>query len=242
MADPTDLRTNKNRNGLNRIVVEPDLTVYTDRALDRTVVLAEENRVTTRFLHAVDPILLPERYVERDVGKAQRDLEQEVRSDGIDMLLDISVKVGRGDADKIVVDEAKAMKGRCSLDAIIWRDKAASPTRSSPVAEFTVRASMGWRRMTMSADGSTAGPRHPQDRWPAAAPGRGAPWQLQALIDHGGIENRCMTQNALLLGDGGASGLSNRSERHNYLGPRNIRLSRLVERIVTRKIPASILG
>jgi len=110
MPNPSDLKTDKNEGGLNRILVALDLTAYSDRAFDRAVMLAEENHAAIRFLHVVDPHILPERYVQRDIREAKRDLEHEVQDSGIDKRLNVSVKVGRGDTDKVVVEESQAMQ------------------------------------------------------------------------------------------------------------------------------------
>ena len=72
--------------------------------------LGAENHAAVRFLHAVDPNLLPESYVRKDIREAQARLEHEVRDGGLDKHLAVSVKVARGDADKVVVEEAHAMQ------------------------------------------------------------------------------------------------------------------------------------
>lgn len=95
---------------LRCILVASDLTAYSDRAFDRAVMLAEENRSALRFLHAVDPSLLPDSYVRRGLREAQALLEDEVRDSGIDKHLDVSVKITIGEADKVVVEEAQAMQ------------------------------------------------------------------------------------------------------------------------------------
>ena len=110
MPDPSASDTDKNEGGLNRILVASDLTAYSDRAFDRAVILAEENHAALRFLHAIEPGALPESYVQRNVEEATRDLEHEVQESGIDKRLSVSVAVGRGDTDKVVVDEAQSVQ------------------------------------------------------------------------------------------------------------------------------------
>ena len=96
--------------GIHRILVAMDLTAYSDRAFDRAVMLARENRATLRFLHVVDPNLLPERYVDRDIREARARLELEVKDADLETHLDVSVNVVTGDAGKAIVDEAKAIQ------------------------------------------------------------------------------------------------------------------------------------
>jgi nucleotide-binding universal stress UspA family protein len=95
---------------VRRILVASDLTAYTDRAFDRAAMLAGQNQATIRFLHAIDPSLLPERHIRRNIREAQALLEQEVRESGIGEQLDTSVKVIQGLADAIIVEEAKTMQ------------------------------------------------------------------------------------------------------------------------------------
>lgn len=95
---------------LDRILVATDLTAYSDRSFDRAVMLAEENNASLHFLHAIDPGALPESYVKRNLQEAKRELENEVADSGIDKHLDISLAVGEGEADKVILEEAKKMR------------------------------------------------------------------------------------------------------------------------------------
>jgi nucleotide-binding universal stress UspA family protein len=149
MPDPSDVEADKSESGLNRILVASDLTAYSDRAFDRAVMLAEENHAAIRFLHAVDPHALPESYVQRDIREAQRDLEHEVRDSGIDKRLSVSVKVGRGDTDKVVVEEAQAMRADLivmglshdtALTSIIRGTTIDKVVRSAPCPILVVKA------------------------------------------------------------------------------------------------------
>lgn len=110
MAESNDLKARKGKAGLDRILVASDLTAYSDRAFDRAVMLAEENDASLRFLHAIEPDALPESYVKRNLEEAKQDLEHEVQDSGIDKHLDVSVAVGQGDADKVILDEAQTMQ------------------------------------------------------------------------------------------------------------------------------------
>lgn len=110
MTTARDRASKRPDSGLRCILVASDLTANVDRALDRAAMLAEENRAAVRILHAVDPSLLPDSFLRRDIREAQALLEHEVRDSGIDMHLDVSVKIATGDADKVVVEEAQAMQ------------------------------------------------------------------------------------------------------------------------------------
>lgn len=96
--------------GLRRILLATDLTAYTDRAIDRAVILATQSRAAIRLIHATDPGVLPEYYLKGSMRQAQARLEQEVRDSGIDKTIDITVKVVSGNAESVVVDEAQAMR------------------------------------------------------------------------------------------------------------------------------------
>jgi nucleotide-binding universal stress UspA family protein len=103
-------KSKKPDSGLRRILVASDLTAYSDRAFDRAVMLAGDNGAAVHFLHAVDPNLLSVSYLRRDIREAQALLEHEVRDSGIDNRIDVSINVATGDADKLVVEEARVMQ------------------------------------------------------------------------------------------------------------------------------------
>lgn len=110
MKEKDNLTSNRPAGGLRRILLASDLTAYTDRALDRAVLLASQSRAAIRFVHAIDPGLLPEKYWKMDVRDAQQHLEREVRDCGIDETIDVSIKVLPGDAEKVVIEEAQTMQ------------------------------------------------------------------------------------------------------------------------------------
>ena len=95
--------------GLRRILMASDLTAYADRAFDRAVLLAEAHGAALRVLHAFDANVLPASYVRRGLREAQAALDHEVKDSGADQNLAVSVKVASGDADQVVIDEARAM-------------------------------------------------------------------------------------------------------------------------------------
>jgi len=101
MAESSDLKTQKSKAGLDRILVASDLTAYS---------VAEENDAELRFLHAIDPGALPGSYVKRNLQEAKRYLEHEVQDSGIGKHLRVSVTVGEGDVDKVILDEAQRMQ------------------------------------------------------------------------------------------------------------------------------------
>lgn len=96
--------------GLRRILLASDLTAHTDRALDRAIALASQSRAAIRFVHAIDPGILPEKYLKMDVREAQQHLEREARDSGIDGHVDVSVQVSLGDAGMVVMEEAQKMQ------------------------------------------------------------------------------------------------------------------------------------
>ncbi len=139
MPDPSASDIDTNEDGLSRILVASDLTAYSDRAFDRAVILAEENHAALRFLHAIEPGALPESYVQGNIQEAKRDLEQEVQDSGIDKRLSVSVTVGRGDTDKVVVDEAQSMQA----DLIVMglsHDMALTSINSGTTIDKVVRS------------------------------------------------------------------------------------------------------
>jgi nucleotide-binding universal stress UspA family protein len=153
MPDLSASETHKNEDGLNRILVASDLTAYSDRAFDRAVLLAEENNAALRFLHAIEPGALPESYVRGNIQEARRDLELQVQDSGIDKRLNVSVTVGRGDTDKVVVDEAKSMQADLivmglshdmALTSIIRGTTIDKVVRSAPCPILVVKT-RAWR-------------------------------------------------------------------------------------------------
>ncbi|KAF0097071.1 MAG: universal stress family protein 3 [Rhodospirillaceae bacterium] len=110
MANARDTKKKKPNGNLRRILVASDLTAYSDRAFDRAVMLAVENKAAVHFLHAIERNLLPDGYVRQNIREAQARLEHEVRDSGIGTHLDVSVKVAMGDADKTIVEESRVMQ------------------------------------------------------------------------------------------------------------------------------------
>jgi len=110
MKDQGDRNSDRPADGLQRILVASDLTAYTDRAFDRAAILAEQSRAAIRLVHAIDPGVLPEKYLKKNVREAEAHLEHEVRDSGIDKNIDVSVKVLRGNAEMVVIEEAQAMQ------------------------------------------------------------------------------------------------------------------------------------
>ncbi|MGI9508253.1 MAG: universal stress protein [Geminicoccaceae bacterium] len=163
MPDPNASDTDKNEDGFNRILVASDLTAYSDRAFDRAVLLAEENDAALRLLHAIDPNVLPESYVQRNINEAKRDLEHEVQDSGIDKRLSVSVAVGRGDTDKVVVDEARSMQADLivmglshdtALTSIIRGTTIDKVVRSAPcpIVVVKTRARRAYKKIAMAID------------------------------------------------------------------------------------------
>jgi len=163
MPDPSASDTDKNEDGLKRILVASDLTAYADRAFDRAVILAEENHAALRFVHAIEPGALPESYVQGNIQDAKRDLEREVQDSGIDKRLSVSVTVGRGDTDKVVVDEARSMQADLivmglshdmALTSIIRGTMIDKVARSAPCPILVVktRARRAYKKIAVAID------------------------------------------------------------------------------------------
>ena len=163
MPDPSASDIDTNEDGLSRILVASDLTAYSDRAFDRAVILAEENHAALRFLHAIEPGALPESYVQGNIQEAKRDLEQEVQDSGIDKRLSVSVTVGRGDTDKVVVDEAQSMQADLivmglshdmALTSIIRGTTIDKVVRSAPCPILVVktRARRTYKKIAVAID------------------------------------------------------------------------------------------
>lgn len=110
MKSMGDRKSDRPADGLQRILVASDLTAYTDRAIDRAAILAEQSRAAIRFVHAIDPGVLPERYLKRNIREAEAYLEQELRDSGIGKTTDVAIKVLFGNAERIVIEEAQAMR------------------------------------------------------------------------------------------------------------------------------------
>jgi nucleotide-binding universal stress UspA family protein len=109
MDSSNDSGPSRPAGGLRRILVASDLTPYSDRALDRALMLAEQNGAAVRFVHAVAPTGLPESYVERDLRDAQAQLEREIRDAGIGNNVAASIKVLSGNPEAVIIDEAAAL-------------------------------------------------------------------------------------------------------------------------------------
>jgi len=95
---------------LQRILFASDLTAYSDRAFDRSVMLAKEHEATLRILHVVDSSLLLPQFVKQDIREAKARLERETRESGADKRFEVSVKASSGEADKAIVEEASVMQ------------------------------------------------------------------------------------------------------------------------------------
>jgi nucleotide-binding universal stress UspA family protein len=125
--------------------------------------LAKENKASVRFLHAIDPNVLPESHLQRNIEVAKRDLEHEVQDSGIDKRLSVSVAVGRGDTDKVVVDEAQSMQADLivmglshdtALTSIIRGTTIDKVVRSAPCPILVVktRARRAYRKIAVAID------------------------------------------------------------------------------------------
>lgn len=140
MASKGDVKSGRQASGLRRILVASDLTAYTDRAFDRAAMLAGENGAAVRFLHAIDPGVLPEKYLKTNIREAQAHLEHEVRDSGIDQSIDVSVKVLSGNAEKVVIDEAQAMQADIIIMGLSQDASLAGIVRGTTIDKVVRRA------------------------------------------------------------------------------------------------------
>jgi nucleotide-binding universal stress UspA family protein len=163
MKDNADQNSDRPADGLRRILVACDLTAYTDRAIDRAVILAEQSRAAIRLVHAIDPGVLPEKYLKKIIREAEAYLAHELRDSGIDTNIDVSVRVLRGNAKMVVTEEAQAMQADIiimglshdtSLGGIVRGTTIDKIVRSSqcPVLVVKTRARRPYMRITAAID------------------------------------------------------------------------------------------
>lgn len=89
-----------------RILLASTLTVHSDRALDRACMIAKSLDAELIAVHAVDPGILPERYVMENIDNAraflQRELDDSVHCDGVRASADVLL----GIADNVIGEYA----------------------------------------------------------------------------------------------------------------------------------------
>jgi nucleotide-binding universal stress UspA family protein len=89
-----------------RILLASTLTVHSDRALDRACMIAKSLDAELIAVHAVDPGILPERYVMEHVDSAraflQRELDDSVHCDGVRASADVLL----GTAEQVIGEYA----------------------------------------------------------------------------------------------------------------------------------------
>jgi nucleotide-binding universal stress UspA family protein len=57
--------------GFHRILIASDLTPHADRAFDRAVILAEQNRAVVRLIHSVETPGLAQEYLNSAIRDAE---------------------------------------------------------------------------------------------------------------------------------------------------------------------------
>ncbi len=89
-----------------RILLASTLTVHSDRALDRACMIAKSLNAELIAVHAVDPGILPERYVMENIDSArtflQRELDDSVHCEGVRASADVLL----GTADEAIGEYA----------------------------------------------------------------------------------------------------------------------------------------
>ena len=124
------------------------LSVHSDRALDRACMIAKSLDARLLAVHAVDPGILPEKYVLENVARARAFLEREladtVACDDVDRKIDIPL----GKAEDAVVERAVALGAGLivvgtsrdtSLKAVLWGTRTEHLLRAAPCPVLLVK-------------------------------------------------------------------------------------------------------
>jgi nucleotide-binding universal stress UspA family protein len=96
----------KSKQEITSILCASDLSAYSDRAMDRAAILANETGAAIDFLHVVDSKLLPEPHLSRAIEEAKRIFEKEVGEIGLDETNGFSVHVESGGPAETILHEA----------------------------------------------------------------------------------------------------------------------------------------
>jgi len=148
---------------VRRILLASDLTAYTDRAFDRTAMLAEQNRAAVRLIHSVETAGLPEGYLNSQVREAEAYLWGEVRDSGLDGFCDVSVNVVSGDAATAIAKEAQVVQADLIVLGLTHDESLVGMVRgttidkvvrgsSAPVLAVKTRARRPYARIAVAAD------------------------------------------------------------------------------------------
>jgi len=108
MIDKSEQTKIQPADSLRKILVASDLTAYTDRALDRAVILAQQSQAAVCLVHAIDPGLPPGMDLRESIREAEMHLARLVRDSDIDKNISVSLKVLPGSAETVIVSEARA--------------------------------------------------------------------------------------------------------------------------------------
>ncbi|MBP6012093.1 MAG: universal stress protein [Alphaproteobacteria bacterium] len=125
---------------LRNILLATDLTAFSDRAFDRALLLAEEQKAKLRVLHVIDSNLLPAELVQESIAEAKAILERDVRECVSGQLVEASVKAATGAADTVVVEEASKMPADLIVMGLAQHGTVSAMVRGTTI-DRVVRAS-----------------------------------------------------------------------------------------------------
>lgn len=127
--------------GFHRILIASDLTPYADRAFDRAVILAEQNRAVVRLIHSVETEGLTQEYLNSAIRDAESYLEREARESGLDRFSDASVNVVHGSAETAITEEAKVFRADLIVLGLTHDKSLVGMVRGTTIDKVVRRAS-----------------------------------------------------------------------------------------------------
>jgi len=127
--------------GFHRILIASDLTPYADRAFDRAVILAEQNRAVVRLIHSVETEGLTQEYLNSAIRDAESYLEREARESGLDKFSDASVNVVHGSAETAITEEAKVFRADLIVLGLTHDKSLVGMVRGTTIDQVVRRAS-----------------------------------------------------------------------------------------------------
>jgi universal stress protein E len=105
---PNPARGARTRQKLQRLLVGSELTSYSDRALDRAIMLANRFKATLRIVHVLDSTLLPARELAREKRQVKALLEREWRESPVASRSAPTLDAASGDPDETIAELATA--------------------------------------------------------------------------------------------------------------------------------------
>lgn len=139
------------------------LSVHSDRALDRACMIAKSLDALLLAVHAVDPGILPEKYVLENVERARDFLKRELADTAACDDIDCQIDIPLGKAEDAVIERALALGARLvvvgtsrdtSLKAALWGTRTEHVLRaaSCPVLLVKRRPREPYRKVVVALD------------------------------------------------------------------------------------------